>query len=42
MYQYEHHFRSYYHNPTILETVSIATKWVNTGESFLLKYNDRE
>ena len=29
-------------NPKNLETVSIASKWVNTGESFLLKYNNRE
>ena len=34
MYRYEHHFGSFYRNPTILETVSIASKWVNTEESF--------
>ena len=45
MYRYERHFGSFYPNPTILETVPIASKWVNTDLIeiyFLLKYNDRE
>ena len=29
MYRYERHFGSFYRNSTILETVSIASKWVN-------------
>ena len=38
-------FLFFYHNPTILETVSIASEWVYTDLneiSFLLKYNDKE
>ena len=27
----ERHFGSFYHNPTILETDSIGSKWVNTN-----------
>ena len=40
----ERQFGSFYHNPTIVETVSIASKWVNTNliDNILLKYNDRE
>ena len=30
MYWYERHFGSFYRDPTILETVSIASQWVNT------------
>ena len=30
MYRYERNFGSFYCNPTILETVSILSKWVNT------------
>ena len=43
MYQYEHHFGSFYHDPAILETVSIASQWVDTElieKLFLLKNND--
>ena len=36
-YQCRRHFGSFYRNPTILETVSIA--WGQHGESFLLEYN---
>ena len=28
--QYERHFGYFYHNPTLLVTVSITSKWVNT------------
>ena len=39
MYQYEHHFGSFYHNPTILEAVSIhcqlTGKLVNEGFYFI-------
>ena len=43
MYRYEHHFGSFYRNPTILEMVSIASKeWVNTENLFYFKYNDRQ
>ena len=38
MYRYKHHFGSFYHNPTILEAVSIhcqqTGKWVNEGDFF--------
>ena len=34
MYQYERHFGTFYHNPPISETVSIASKWANTEEIF--------
>ena len=30
MYWHERHFRSFYRDRTILETVSIASQWVNT------------
>ena len=30
MYWYECHFGSFYRDPTIIETVSIASQWVNT------------
>ena len=30
VYWYERHFGSFYHDPTILKTVSIASQWVNT------------
>ena len=39
MYRYECHFGSFYRNPTILETVSIVSKWVTTENLFLLKYH---
>ena len=46
MYRYERHFLSFYHNPTILEMISIASQWANTDlieNLFLLKlYNKRE
>ena len=48
MYWYERHFRSFYRDPTILETVRMASQWVNTGQFrlieklFLMKYNERE
>ena len=45
MYRYVRHFEYFYCNPTILETVSIASKWVNKDlieNLCLLKYNDRE
>ena len=38
MYRYGRHFGSFYRNPTILETASIA--WVNTENLFFLEYND--
>ena len=46
MYWYEGHFGSFYRDPTILETVSIASQWVNTdwlkSALFLMKHNERE
>ena len=45
MCRYERHFGSIHRNPTILETVSISSQWVNTELTerlFLLNYNDRE
>ena len=44
MYRYERHFGSFYHNPTILETVSIlASKQVNgsTQKIFYIKIQRR-
>ena len=35
MYQYERHFGSFYRNPTIFETVAIASKWVNAEIFFI-------
>ena len=35
MYRYERHFESFYRNPTILETVLIASKWVHTENLFI-------
>ena len=40
MYRYERHFGSFYRNPTILETVSIASKWVNMHLSEIFLNND--
>ena len=44
MYRYGRHFRSFYRNPTILETVSPGgfDCLGQHGESFLLKYNDKK
>ena len=44
MYWHERHFRSFYHDPTILKKVSIASQGVNTliEKLFLMKYNERE
>ena len=46
MYQYECDFGSFYHNPTILETVSFVSKWVNMdfmeNGSFSSKFNNGE
>ena len=43
MHRYERHFGSFYRDPTILVTFSIASQWVNTDPIemlFLLKYNN--
>ena len=40
MYRYGRHFGSFYRNPTILETVSIA--WVNTKNIFLIEIQRHE
>ena len=44
MYRYGRHFRSFYRNPTILETVSTGgfDCLGQLGESFLLKYNNKK
>ena len=36
MYQYEHHFGSFYHNPTILDTVSIHCQQMGQHGRFFL------
>ena len=44
-YRYEYQFGSFYRDPKILETVSIASQWVHTDlieKLFLLKYKDKE
>ena len=35
MYRYERHFGYFYRNPIIFETVSIASKLVNTDNFFI-------
>ena len=35
MYEYERHFGSFYSNPPTLETVAIASKYVNTDNLFI-------
>ena len=49
MYWYERHCGSFYRDPTILKTLSIASQWVNTvgqhrliEKLFLMKKNERE
>ena len=42
MYRYKRDFGYLYRNPTISDTVSIASKWVYTDNRSLLKYYDRE